>query len=444
MKRILLCVLIISTVYSLSEARIASQISLFSDSYISPAYEATLGTSFNYMGMSLKSDEFSDEKLRLDVSGAISFEEPLLNFLNVTELYYSTEINQNERLWLGRKKYLWSELDAQWNMSIWEPVFKWNPLTPQRQGLSGLFWQVERPEWSITIFASALYIPDQGPSFLIEDGQFMKGNPWFQNPPDSIHIFHESTEADYRLNRPNESDVIFQASYGASLMIGDPQKLLFRASHLFKPANQLALGYQGRLNIPNDKGIIELLPVTYHHSVSGVDMTYRYDFLRFGYSVNYDQPLNDFNLNEDWTIQNYSPALLTSPFIELLGQYWSLNLSHLRIYDGQVVEIGALADANRAPLASKYAFYEATQLSLIGRLSLAKSREMSGRLTTIYSEENQFTVVKGDLRIRFSNLWQVSGEIQLVQSRPITDQNKNDIAQFVNNDRFMFGVSYAL
>lgn len=437
-------VLIISTFSFFAEARVASQMTLFSDSYISPAYEATLGTSFNYMGMSLKSDEFSDEKLRLDVNGAISFEEPLLNFLNVSELYYTTEINQNERLWLGRKKYLWSELDAQWNMSVWEPVFKWNPLTAQRQGLSGLYWQVERPDWSLTIFASALYIPDQGPSFLIEDGQFLKGNPWFQNPPDSIHIFHESTDAEYRLNRPNESDVIFQASYGASLMIGDPQKFLFRASHLYKPANQLALGYQGRLNIPNDKGIVELLPVTYHHSVTGADMTYRFDSFRIGYSVNYDQPLNDFNVSEDWTIQNYSPAILTSPFVEVLGQYWSMSLSHLRIYNGEVSEVGPLADVHRAPLASKYAFYEATQLSLLGRLAILKSREMSGRVTAIFSNENQFSVIKGDLKMKFSNLWQVYSEIQLVQARPLSDQNKNDIAQFVNNDRLMFGVSYAL
>lgn len=425
-----------------SFTQVKTELRLMSDSFISPDFEATTKTNYQFVGAHLKTDPFADEILKMDVAGGVAMGAPLMNYLNIGELYTQTRLGDDASFYFGRKRMGWSELDSRWDLGLWEPVFKWNPLSPERQGLTGLFWQVDRPYYTLMLFASPLYIPDQGPSFELENGSFVKGNPWFRRPPDSIRIFEEATSIDYRFQMPDETKIVLQNSYGMKLSVGDPQNFRAQLSYAYKPVNQLAIGYQGSLDVAQQKGVVELQPQVFYHSVAGADVSYRYNNFRMGMNGILDRPSEDQIFEKEWTHPVFEQALLLSPYVEWSNSRWGITAQHLDILGGKVTEEGQWADPNRAPLMTRYPYSQAQQVAFMTNYGFGKNRRLISKLSWTHSEKNDFDLIRISARLRLSGLWSLMGEAQLVKAGPLTAENQNEIAQFVNNDRLMFGVGY--
>ncbi|KYG60899.1 hypothetical protein AZI85_10590 [Bdellovibrio bacteriovorus] len=425
-----------------AHAQVQTEMRLFSDSFISPTFEATQKTNYQFVGAQLKTDPFTDDVLKMDVAGGVAMGAPLLNYLNISEFYVQSRQNENETYYIGRKRMLWNELDARWDLGVWEPLFKWNPLQPERQGLVGLFYQVDKPYYTLVLFASPLFLPDQGPSFEIENGSFVKGNPWFRRPPESIKIFSEATAIDYNFDRPNETQVVLQNSFGAKISFGDPQSFRAQLSYIYKPANQLAIGYDGNLDMAQLKGAVELQPQVFYHSLAGMDVSYKVNQVRMGFSGLYDRPNKDDIFEEQWTHPVFEDAVLLSPFIEWTNGRWGVNLQHLDIIGGDVREEGELANPDRAALMTRYPYKQAQQISLMTNYAFRKNRRLIGKLSFTHSDKNQFDLVRLSARFRLSGIWSLVGEMQMVKAGELTASNQNEIAQFVNNDRLMLGAAY--
>lgn len=423
-------------------AQVQSEMRLFSDSFISPSFEATQKTNYQFIGAQLKSDPFAEGGLKLDVSAGVAMGSPLLNYLNIAEFYTVARQSESETFHLGRKRMLWSELDARWDLGVWEPLFKWNPLAPERQGLTGLFWQVDKPYYSLMLFASPIYFPDQGPSFEIENGSFVKGNPWFRRPPESIRIWNEATAIDYKFDKPSEAQIVLQNSFGIKVSFGDSQALRAQLSYTYKPSNQLAIGYDGMLGVEQLKGAVNLHPQVFYHSLAGGDITYKWSQFRIGVSGLVDRPTKDDIFEEQWTHPVFQDAVLVSPFIEWSYGGWGVSLQHLEIHGGDVKEEGELANPQRAPLMVRYPYRQAQQLSLLSQVNFSKNRRLMGKLSLTHSDKNAFDLIRLSTRMRLSGLWSVLGELQIVKASPLSVENQNEIAQFDNNDRLMLGVAY--
>jgi hypothetical protein len=422
-------------------AQVRTEMKLFSDSFISPEFAATQKNNYQFVGAGIKTEPFSDSALRMDISGGVAVGSPLLNYLNISEFYVQTKQSDSETFFIGRKKMLWSELDARWELGVWEPLFKWNPLAPERQGLSGIFWQTEGKQYSFTLFASPLYIPSQGPSFEIEDGDFVKGNPWFHQPPQSVRIWDEATQMQYNMNQPNTTEIVVQNSYGAKIAVGDPNGLKAQLSYIYKPDNTLAVGYQGSLDLSTLKGNVELRPQVFYHSLTGGDLTYKTGRMRMGISTIWDRPTKEKIIDEpDWTQPVFEDALLVSPFVEWDNGNWALNIMRLDIYGGKVKEVGA--DLANEPLTNLYPFYEANQISLLNNFNLGKARRLLSKVSFMQSDKNDFQLFRVNTRLRLSGLWSFFGELQMLKAGPTSKDNQNDLAQFANNDRLMLGAAY--
>jgi hypothetical protein len=426
----------------LSFAQVQSEMKVFSDSFISPAFEATEKTNYEFIGAGIKSETFSEDLIKMDVAGGVAVGAPLLNYLNISEFYFEERFSESERLYIGRKKMNWNELDSRWNFSLWEPLFKWNPLAPDRQGLMGLFWQIDRPYFSVTLYGSPFYIPDQGPSFEIENGEFVRGNPWMRTPPASVRIFNDTSDIEYQFDKPNESQIILHSSFGGSIRFGDPEAFNFQMSYVYKPANQLALGYDGKQALGPDKSVVTLHPQVFYHSLTGADMSYKIKRMRFGVSAVYDKPNKDKIFDDEWTAPVFEEAFIYSPFVDIEMPYVTLSLQHIGMVGGEVTETGELASADRAPLTSRYPFHEANQVSLTSNFSFGKARRLSTRLSYTESQKNDFSLIRLNARLRLSRIWSFFSEMQMVEAGEVSVDNQNEIAQFANNDRFMLGVGY--
>lgn len=426
-----------------AEAQLRSDLHLFSDSFISPSFEATEKTNYQFVGMTLTSPPQIEDPIKMSIEGAVAFGAPLLNYLDISEFYFQTKPADSENLFIGRKLMNWSELDSRWNLGLWQPLFQWNPLNPEAQGLSGIFWQAERPFYSITAFASPVFIPNQGPAFEIVNGQFVPGNPWFRRPPDSVRIFSESTKVQYNFERPNESQVVFQSSYGARLTFGSAEEgTSLHLNYMYKPSNELALGYSGVLDTTILRGVVDLKPQVFYHTLSGIDLSHRTQNWRLGISNVLDRPQNNFDLEDRWTRPQFSDAYLVSPFVEYTHPQFSVSLQSLNIYGGEIVEVGDMASADRPGLTLIYPYQQAVKLTLENRFLTRGLRRLISKLSYTTSQKNDFDFLQWKLNHRFSSLWSMYSEFDLLKSGDLTYANQNEISQFKNDDRFMIGAAY--
>lgn len=439
-KETLLLGLLLSS--SPSFAQLRSEARLFSDSFISSQFAATERTDYQFVGAHLQTDQKNGQPLQLDVRGGIAFGAPLLNYLNFREFYFQQALPDQQKLTIGRKLHSWSELDQVWNLGLWEPAFKWNPLSPDRQGLSGLFWEVEKEQVKVLIFASPLFIPDQGPSFEIDGGEFKRGNPWFRQPPATLRLFEEPTNIEYNIIRPPESEIVMQSSYGGYLELGEDEGFKAQLSYLYKPANQLSLGYTKVINTGTLAANVDVYPQVFYHSLAGVDAIYKKGPMRLAFSFNYDRPSREKTFSEPWTAPVYADAYLTSASFEFDFGRYQLSATQLEVVGGEVTESDEIMQSQKRTLNTRYLYTSALQLALKTHHGFARGRSFSSQFAYITSQKDGFSLIRASGVAKISQFWSFFGEVQFVkQDKDLLDV-QSEILQYANNDRFMLGVAY--
>lgn len=441
-----LLIFILAASFSARAQNFASEIKLQTESFLSPYYETSKTSHFQFLKLRMKSPESDTEKIKLDVRGLFSFNSSLLNSLNVKELYYQSPTEDGRTgLLIGRKSWDWSGLDQRWDFGVWEPVSKWNPLSPESQGLTGLTWFMQNNNVRLMLFASPIFIPSQGPQFEInEDGQFTQANPWYKNPPKSVKIFAkgDAAEIEYRIQKPSESQVVFHSTYAGQLQYGADQGLKASLSYAYKPMNQLLLAYDGILNVAKNKAEVDVQPFVLYHSLTAVDLSYLQKKFRLGVSALKDDPQNSTNLASKWTRPVLSSATSLSPFVEFDFNVLSASLSYIRVEGGDLVEEGSLASNGRMTLNSVYRFKEATNIALKSRIRIPGRRVLRSEVSWTQSSLNKFEMVDFSSSIKLSKFWSVFGGLQLVKAEEQTIGNRNEVAEYANNDRFLIGAGY--
>ncbi len=425
-------------------AEVRSELRWTADSFLSPSYDTAGPSSAQFFGAAFSSSDL-DDGLRVDLRGAYSSGSPLMSYMNVREFAYTTETGDKQSFSVGRKRERWSELDRRWNYGLIEPVFKWNPLAPESQGLTGLFWNAGQGNMRVSLFGSLFFVPEQGASFAIDsEGRFVRGNPWFRRPPDSIRIFSTTSQIEYNFDRPREADIVFQPSYGARFEFFNSDPVLWRVAGFYKPMNQLALGYTGVLDIPKDRGSVEIQPAVVYHQVLSSDLIYQAEIWRAGVSGVFDQPSTENPFSAEWTRPLYSKAMLGSVFVDWkLTPGLMLSTQYLKVNGGTIREEGQWASDERASITSRFPYQEATSVGLEYNRSMARARNLNLKTSYMWSTEDSFQLVRMEGRLDLTKDWSLQAELHLVEAQPLEAQSRNDIAEFRNNDRVAIGAGYA-
>ncbi len=427
-------------------AQLNSHLILQNESFLSPEFEATNQSEYQFVGFSLH-NRLDSEKTILDAEAVMAVGTPILNYIKFKEAAIVVPNSSSETLILGRKKFLWSEMDEAWALGTIEPAFKWNPLNRESHGLTGLFWVTQQPWLQLTAFVSPIFLPDQGPGFDInKEGQFSKVNPWFQRPPKTFQPFpgsDQSSNIQYKVRKPPESEIVTQTSLGGSLESEIGSSVLLRSSYLYKPMNQLALAYDGIYNTGTNTGEVEILPQVGHHRVTAADIIYTKESYRLGFSYMKDQP-DDIKFDPEWTAPSFNTAQMYSTFAQVSFAKQLLRFEYLNIDGGEVEETGEFASPTRAPITSRYPFREALRGRYEFNLPLNRLQKIKMNFSWTHSKKNEFDLVQIKGQFQLSKRWNTYADMQFVKAKPLTKENSNEISPHENNDRFMIGMSYEL
>ncbi len=140
-------------------------------------------------------------------------------YFNVSELYFAYKYKMKKPLYfinsielnVGRKIKIWSLADEYWDLGLWNPLNRWNPLHPQTDGLVGSLLTLKSHQWSVDFFLGALHLSAQEAQLVEENGELYSRSRWFSPLPNQIDTLN--VDINYFIRTPFVFDVLFQQSY---------------------------------------------------------------------------------------------------------------------------------------------------------------------------------------------------------------------------------------
>ncbi len=327
-----------------------SYLGLSQDRYLGSALAASPSPNYNVLAADLRFETESPSwNLRFNpvVEGATNVVNEV--YFGVPEAFVEWRILPKKlRLTTGRQKRHWSWLDEEFGLGVWQPQLRWDYLRPRQQGLIGVFldWELT-PKWQLTLFASPVFLPDQGPNYRLRNGQFTSSNRWFM-PPQSQLLLQTSSQMQtdvplqFTINRPATESVVLNSSFGMSLQYRQ-DVYWSNLSYAYKPRSQIHIGVECSqcATLPEDAQPLNVEAVIHPRIV-------KHHVLTMESGVNGRDNKGWFSLTGDFTEKSgfpsqYEEASLKSLFIagtayersvaSLLGHDGWLKFGYMRVFD---------------------------------------------------------------------------------------------------------------
>jgi len=422
------------------------RISLSQASFVSPDYSLTERKDFQLISAGLDtfrghpSESEIENNLQAQIRGMMAPGAQVLNYLDISQLFWKQQIFS-----VGRKKIKWSQIDESFGLGIYQPLFKWNSLQSESQGLTGLFMHVEETRgsipWGLTLFGSPLYIPNQGAGYEIKDGKFENTNPYFSAPPQNAEVNGQKTQFQYILQKPEMSDVIYQQSFAGQVFLGDRKRGAFaQGAFAQKPMNELTLGFQGVL-VPGRKIETLILPKVMNHNVMSAETRYSFSNISVGIA-GVSETLQNPKFESQWTYAKYSAASLISPFVDIQFRGAEINLAILSVQGGETSFDGPQAKEAEKVLIPHFPFRNAAVAQVKYQYRVKRNENIGFSTRYLRGEKGEFDLWTGTVAYQWQERWAVQLTSQMVAVQPVSFNDKTLYHSYAENDLVAVGVSY--
>ncbi len=336
-----------------AEGRFSAQIGTSTDAYVSSGakyFRDGASSELYQLNMALKGEaESKSFKAKLDFENRYSLSEQA-NYVHPNDAYLMLK-GRVLSVSLGRKRMTWSEVDDGFRLGLYASRYMEDKTVAESSALTGLYIESAPGPFRFTVFASPLFIPENGPKTSIADGKFVSRNPWFKQPTPSVRLMDQTgtTDVNYSIVQPNIGSTIWQPSLVTSAG-WEKHGHFLRFTYADKPMNQMLLSFPLVLNtLPTNIVLdVAIRPRTIRHRLyNGEIGTHQEGGVHAVMGVIHEEPLRDLAM-DTWITQTVGPA---SVYYSTLGydlkrsgpQATYLGLSYLRVEGGDSADRGEFA-----------------------------------------------------------------------------------------------------
>lgn len=425
----------------------------FRESFYLGNKESLLGAKhFEEVTMRVRGQSNSDFlSAGIDIGASYGLNVPDYLSIYAPEAYFrillgNTPSANSPRLTFGRKKDRWSLLDSFWELGTWQPQYRWDYLRPEEQGLVGLFFELPTNSFRLLLFASPLYVPESGASYRLRNGKLVSNSPWFFEPTESI-LINEATAASpadvqYTPNIPPIEEIIRKGSFGASIEAGARSAGFWgRGSYIYKPRNQLALPFTGKLELSGSGSFVDvqIYPKVPFHHLASLDFGFKGEKFSLWLANLYDKPIE-----EEYPLYNYQvlyPTFLSSPGIEFSdtrsnGTSYGMVVSYLSKNGDEPREFGKDVNDANPTFGIPYNFTNAARAAIRFSFPLNGELRSSWSFAYTYNIDDSATWLKFVSEWTFTEKFRAAFEADLIGSTaPRTDNHF--LSRYRGNDRII-------
>nr|BFD67295.1 hypothetical protein HAGR004_23170 [Bdellovibrio sp. HAGR004] len=365
----------------------------------------------------------------------------------VSEAYIASK-GQNFRVFAGRKKKDWSEMDRRWQLGLWQPKFAIDALRPEEQGLTGFFADYNTSGWEIVGMATPVFIPSMGPDIREEGGGLVSDSRWYRAPSRNYDFNNNINTIQYKLDIPEAAKLADNG--GAAMMgrLGNKEKgpwVVLSGGYL--PVNELILKRKNFKAASEEKVDVTVSPDVTHHILKSVDVGYTLGRVKASLSYLEDDPVEK-RPDPEWSIQKLMPikaysAAFDFSLSDIFTKTLAFQLEYLKIEGGGIQDI--LSDGTPDDFTmfdERLKFTNALSVRVEGQLASFFRRPFVTRFKYLYDYDQRGSLLNTEFLYYPSQKWAlvVGGDVLGVQ-----DEN-HDPSGFLNqyraNDRFYGGMTY--
>lgn len=412
--------------------------------FLSEAYNQTKDKTFQSLTASYKNTDQVQQIFYSDLKGQFYWQNSFLSTLNVKEIFLSFQ-SSKANFRLGRSLHNWSQVDQVFDLGVIQPLDRTTSLDLDQQGLAGIFIELQNStSLRSTVFASPLFVPDQGAAYQIEDGNFKQVNPWFTAPPKEVLVNGNLTQVNYKVQTPQISKVVSQKSLGLNLQyIQNGFKgseygngFLFNGSVLYKPVEQLQLIYDGYLS-PDLTIETRITPVVNQHSAIAGDFGYSFNQLNLIFSGIFEKQ-ESIAVKDQETISLYEPLTVVSIAAQFPVRGLKNSIAIVGSQGGEKKVTGSLSNYIQTWLPNRMPFKDAAKWETYYNWE----NHFNLGFEYLSSLDSSFSVVKINSGYFVTNNMKISGKLLLVAAEEKSRTVSSDFYNYQDNDQFQIGLNY--
>lgn len=370
-------------------------------------------------------------------------------YVDINELYVGLEKKDaptHASLYLGRKRYDWSDLDGYWSLGLFDPRFRWDYLNERESGLLGLFPGFRTDGFQITGFISPIFIPEQGAPFDINGGSCHTSSPWFNCPSSTIRVFNQPTDVNFSLEIPPARNLIGHEGHGVTARVGRETGPYARASYTHKPINQFLLSFEGQLNLSTLTVPAVIRPRVLYHDLYAADLGYNTPDLRSGVTASAiaERPIRDvtpsfWNTQETNNTELYGLTLRSHPLPQV--KYTRVEAAYLHREGGNPPDQGPFVNPSANFFEPRFAFKNAFSFAAFSPIFDDWARKFSLSTKYIVDTANTGNILVFDAF--YSPLVRVVLNLGFDILGSDNPSPVDFISRYQRNDRLRGGVSYS-
>lgn len=349
---------------------------------------------------------------------------------------------------IGRQKRSWSEFDQEFGMGIWQPELRWDYLNPVQEGLTGLFVDYT-PTRTITatLFLSAVDIPDQGPNYQLQNGQFETQNRWFWAPQINLLFGRSQSQVSYAVDKPSLNDLIYQPSAGGMLRYQSRATPLWaQASWAYLPMNQFHYAYDcPQCVTPSGQVQASIHPSILKHRVATAEVGLKDDQQRGWISSTVDVP--DTPTGPAQWVQSsaeqvvYVGAAYEHSF-DLLQLPGTIKASYLKAFESGETPSNSLVEGSVGSSIDRVLYQELAALEWTWRVMEKKQSQLTWRFRYAYSIPEQGSWLSSSAVLQMKKWsWNLGVDIIGANIDPASP-DAGLFSRYRANDRAMTGMGY--
>lgn len=383
------------------------------------------------------------------------------SFFYLNELYASLPLGKDLNLFIGRKKFDWSEFDREWDLGLWQPIGNWDPLRPFEQGLTGFFIKHQYKKFESLLYLSPLFVPTASPEIQEKNGSLVSDSRWHRTPVTSGLVLDRETQFYYSLDIPELAQLANQTSLGLKLQLGKSEPGFWTSLAIArKPINSLTVKYDYNLAVTpqNSRAEIRVVPTVSYHELSSLEAGWQNNTTRITVSGFQDQVTTPLPNNKiDSQGQNQTDWLQQSPqnlrglalkleqalFIKPIRNSVHFSLSYLNIETPSVVDKDDQGFVRGSLFPDRFNWSRALQAHLSVPLrAFKKPWNIQFRWMREINQKGSLYSVYHNLEFSKNLNAHLSFDILGADDGSLSNLSPSFFNQFRTNDRVFGGLSY--
>jgi hypothetical protein len=250
----------------------------------------------------------------------------------------------------------------------------------------------------------------------------------------------------YDIHQPQTNDIVLNRSFAAQFYLGDDTAgPYFEMAFAHKPANQLAMGFDGYLTV-DDKAQVRIVPNIFYHSLISSELSYSDKSFATGLTGVLEKPESP-NFSPELSYVAYSPSYLISPFVEYRYRSYRAQVAYLKIRGGDAELQGGFVpggstNSGSAVLPLRYPFMEATLFDLSGAQTLTRQQSLTESLNYLEGVGHLFTQITLKTEYQFRRMYRVHLALQALRANDSLVAQQTLVGNYQNNDSLSLGGSY--